>query len=287
MRFNALTAPGAACPMRSAQTTASTMFDRFLVSLRSVAYRLRGGFLVRPLAIALLLGAAGAFLSELEEAFPAARDWVPQALFPSHADPQVAQTILATIATSTMTVVSIVFAILLMTLTLASTQFSPRILINFVRDQATQWTLGMFLGTFCYCIAALPAARAAPQPFVPVLTVAVAMALAPLCVGVLIYFIHHISNAISVNHIVDRIARETEIVIDELMPELRKPFQHAENAGSFAGPLDVAIAKSAIRLHPIYRHRAAARLDQNVWRGQFASSVGSATSSRKACRSCN
>ena len=68
-----------------------------------------------------------------------------------------------------MTVVSIVFAILLMTLTLASTQFSPRILINFVRDQATQWTLGMFLGTFCYCIAALPAAQTAPQPFAPVL----------------------------------------------------------------------------------------------------------------------
>jgi len=46
----------------------------------------------------------------------------------------VAQVILSSIATSIMTVVSIVFAILLMTLTLASTQFSPRILISFVRD---------------------------------------------------------------------------------------------------------------------------------------------------------
>ena len=217
------------------------MSDRFFVPLRAVAFTLRGGFLVRPLAIALLLGAAGALLSQFEEVFPAARGLVPQALFPSQADPQVAQTILATIATSTMTVVSIVFAILLMTLTLASTQFSPRILINFVRDQATQWTLGMFLGTFCYCIAALPAARTAPQPFAPVLTTAVAMALAPLCVGVLIYFIYHISNAISVNHIVDRIARETELVIDELMPESRKPLQRPEMEGSFAGPLDVAV----------------------------------------------
>jgi uncharacterized membrane protein len=32
-----------------------------------------------------------------------------------------------------------------MTLTLASTQFSPRILINFVRDRVTQWALGIFL----------------------------------------------------------------------------------------------------------------------------------------------
>ena len=33
-----------------------------------------------------------------------------------------------------------------------------------------------------------------------------------------IFFIHHISQAVSVSHIVDRIARETEDVIDEIMP---------------------------------------------------------------------
>ena len=123
-----------------------------------------------------------------------------------------------------MTVVSIVFAILLMTLTLASTQFSPRILISFVRDRTTQWTLGVFLGTFSYCMAALPAARALPHPFVPVATVTGAMVLALVCVGWLIYFINHISQSISVNHIVDRIARETEQVIDDLMPYPRGPF---------------------------------------------------------------
>jgi uncharacterized membrane protein len=61
----------------------------------------------------------------------------PRTLFPSEADPQVAQAILTLIAASAMTVVSIVFAILLMTLTLVSTQFSPRILVSFVRDHVT------------------------------------------------------------------------------------------------------------------------------------------------------
>ena len=103
-----------------------------------------------------------------------------------------------------MTVVSIVFAILLMTLTLASMQFSPRILISFVRDRGTQWTLGIFLGTFSYCVVALPAARSIPHPFAPVATVAGAMLLALTCVGWLLFFIHHISQSISVNHIVDR-----------------------------------------------------------------------------------
>jgi uncharacterized membrane protein len=187
-------------------------------SVRSVLYALRGGFLIRPLVIAFTIGTAGAVLSSFEERFPEIQVIVPKTLFPSHADPQVAQVILASIATATMTVVSIVFAILLMTLTLASTQFSPRILVSFVRDQVTQWTLGVFLGTFSYCIAALPAARSLPYPFVPAVTVLGAMALAPICVGWLIYFIHHISNAISVNTIIDRIRRDTELVIDELMP---------------------------------------------------------------------
>jgi uncharacterized membrane protein len=197
-------------------------------------YNLRGGFLVRPLSIALGLGCTGAALSETEEAFPALAGWTPGALFPSHADPQVAQIILGGIAASIMTVVSIVFAIMLMTLTLASMQFSPRIIVSFVQDRVTQWTLGIFLGTFLYCIAALPAARSLPHPFAPVFTVMGAMLLAVACVGWLLFFIHHISRAISVNHIVDRVAADTIAMIDQMMPW---PHRHQR--------LDVAAAASS------------------------------------------
>ena len=205
------------------------MNKRLPLLVRHVMYNLRGGFLVRPLTIALALGCAGALLSWLEEAVPGFGGWVPKTLFPSHADPQVAQIILAGIAASIMTVVSIVFAILLMTLTLASMQFSPRIIVSFARDRVTQWTLGIFLGTFSYCMAALPAARSVPRPFAPVATVLGAMLLALACVGWLLFFIHHISQAISVNHIVDRIASETEAIIDEMMPHPRRPTRMADN----------------------------------------------------------
>ena len=208
------------------------MLKQLPLRLRSAAYALRGGFLVRPLVIAVLLGLCGAVLSSIEEAVPGLSSWVPATLFPSHQDAQVAQVILSVIATSIMTVVSIVFAILLMTLTLASMQFSPRILISFVRDRGTQWTLGIFLGTFSYCLAALPAARSMPQPFAPVLTVLGAMLLALASVGWLLFFIHHISHAISVNHIVDRIARETEGVIDALMPHPQTSRYRAPAAAS-------------------------------------------------------
>jgi uncharacterized membrane protein len=195
-----------------------SVLARLRLLLRHALYVARGGFLVRPLIIAIVLGTTGMVLSWLEETFPFVSSWAPAILFPTHADPQVAQVILGGIAASIMTVVSIVFAILLMTLTLASMQFSPRILVSFVRDRVTQWTLGVFLGTFCYCIAALPAARSSPTPFAPVATVMGGMALALVCVAWLLFFIHHISQAISVNHIVHRIAGETEDVIDEIMP---------------------------------------------------------------------
>lgn len=202
-----------------------TRFQSLPIRFQAAMYALRGGFLVRPFLITVVLGVAGATLSSLEESTPLISAWIPETLFPSRQDPQVAQVILGAIAASVMTVVSIVFAILLMTLTLASTQFSPRILISFVRDRTTQWTLGIFLGTFCYCVAALPAARALPHPFLPAATVFGAMLLAVVCVGWLIFFINHISQAISVNHIVDRIARDTELVIDGYMPDTRGRLQ--------------------------------------------------------------
>jgi uncharacterized membrane protein len=198
------------------------MNERLALLLRRAIYNTRGGFLLRPLIIALTWGLIGMLLSSMEEQFPAVSSWVPAVFFPSRSDPQVAQVILTVIATSIMTVVSIVFAILLMTLTLASMQFSPRIMLSFTRDRVTQWTLGTFLGTFLYCVAALPAARSLPTPFSPVATVLGAVLLALACVCWLLFFIHHIAQAINVNHMVDKIASETEVVIDELMPWPRR-----------------------------------------------------------------
>ena len=221
---------------RSCFAKANTVIERLRLLLRKASYNLRGGFLVRPVTIALVLGCAGAVLSWIEESNPSISNWAPRVLFFSQGDPTVAQVILSDIATSTMTVVSIVFAILLMTLTLASMQFSPRIIVSFARDRVTQWTLGIFLGTFLYCMAALPAAHSRPTPFAPVVTVMAAILLAILCVALLLFFIHHISQAISVNHIVDRIARETEAVIDEVMPAPRRDI-HMETSDSAVPPV--------------------------------------------------
>jgi uncharacterized membrane protein len=224
--------PPSVCSLGRSGGESRVVMNRFVPLVRAAVYALRGGFLVRPLLISIALGLLGAVLSSLEETIPALSTWVPTVLFPSRADPQVAQIVLSTIAGSIMTVVSIVFAMLLMTLTLASMQFSPRILVSFVRDRVTQWTLGIFLGTFAYCVAALPAARFHPQPFAPVATVTGAMLLALTCVAWLIFFIQHISQAISVNHITWTKARERAAEVFGLVPsEVRKGATVARLAG--------------------------------------------------------
>src|SRR5215467_14513359 len=105
--------------------------------------------------------------------------------------PDAARLILATLAAGVITVVALVFSIMIVTLTLASTQFGPRMLRNFVRDRGTQFTLGTFVATLVYAIVILVVIGAGGQAnFVPHLSVTVAFGLVLLDLCILIYFIH-------------------------------------------------------------------------------------------------
>jgi uncharacterized membrane protein len=89
-----------------------------------------------------------------------------------------ARQILTTIAAAVITVVTLVFSITIVTLTLASTQFGPRMLRNFIRDRITQLTLGGFVATFVYAILALVCiGRGSHGEFVPRLSITMTMAL--------------------------------------------------------------------------------------------------------------
>src|SRR6201995_3025661 len=85
-----------------------------------------------------------------------------------------ARVVLATVAAAIITVVGIVFSITIVALTMASTQFGPRMLRNFVRDPGTQIALGTFVASFCYAIIALVAGAGGPhRDFVPQLAMSV------------------------------------------------------------------------------------------------------------------
>src|ERR1700756_2078874 len=125
-----------------------------------------------------------------------------------------ARQILTSIAASVITVVGIVFSITIVTLTLASTQFGPRMLRNFIRDRGTQLTLGTFVATFVYATLVLISIGGATGQFVPHLSITVAVVLVATSMGVLIYFIHHIATSIQLPQVIASIARDLSHAID-------------------------------------------------------------------------
>lgn len=176
-------------------------------------FDLTSGLLFRPglIILAFAVVAAALPIAELGLA-PAASAWLAT-------EPSSAQVILGTIAGSMMTIVSVVYSILLVALSLASMQFSTRVLGGMMRSRVSQNVLGLFAGTFVYCLLLLRAVHADPVSQVPGIALSLALALALTSLGGLVYFIHYIVQAIQAYHLVDRIASDTEVVIDAVFAE--------------------------------------------------------------------
>ena len=131
-----------------------------------------------------------------------------------------ASSLLGAIAGSMITFAGVVFSMTLVALSLASSQLGPRLLRNFMRDTTTQMVLGTFVATFLYCLLVLRTIRRAEETlFVPHLSVTLGVLLAVVSVGVLIYFIHHVSVSIQANEIVARVGKELIEEIEQLFPE--------------------------------------------------------------------
>ena len=133
--------------------------------------------------------------------------------------PEGARAILSAIASSMITVAGLTFSITMLTLQLATSQFGPRLLRNFMRDRGNQLVLGTFIGTFIYCLLVLRTVKGVEgASFVPHLAVATGVLLALVSLAVLIYFIHHTADSIRIETILASLAAETEAAIDRLYP---------------------------------------------------------------------
>ena len=157
----------------------------------------------------VILGALGLFglTLRLDRAAYYGRFRPPAFVISGTAD--AARQILTSIAASVITVVGIVFSITIVTLTLASTQFGPRMLRNFIRDRGTQLTLGAFVATFVYCIVVLVSIGPADRgDFVPHISITTAFGLVLIDLAVLIYFIHHIATQIQLPQVIAGIAKD-------------------------------------------------------------------------------
>ena len=130
-----------------------------------------------------------------------------------------ARAVLSSIASSMLTVVTLTFSILMVSFTLASQQFSPRILRTFTRDRASQHVMGLQIGTFLYSLLVMVRVNEiGEQIFVPLLSVLGAIGFSMLGIGAFIYFVDHISRSIRVNYIIANIGQQTVALLHNETP---------------------------------------------------------------------
>lgn len=145
---------------------------------------------------------------------------------------------LSAIASSMITVAGVTFSITVVALTLASNQFSPRILRNFMSSRETQAVLGIFVGIYAYCLVVLRTIRGGDESFVPSVAVLFGVLLAIVGVYVLIFFIHHIASSIQVSQIIGDVADETKQAIEDLFPTQMGAGKEPEESESYQPPKD-------------------------------------------------
>ncbi len=145
--------------------------------------------------------------------------------------PDAGRQVLIAIAAAVITTIGVVFSITILALTLASQQFGPRMMRNFIRDLGNQMTLGVFVATFVYSVLGLGSITELPTgDFTPHLTITVAEAFLLVDLAVLIYFIHHIAKSIQLPEVIAGIARDLDQAIDTEFPD------HRPDAPRDAGP---------------------------------------------------
>jgi uncharacterized membrane protein len=131
-----------------------------------------------------------------------------------------ARGMLSSIAGSMITVAGLIFSLTLSTLAQVSSQYTSRLLRNFMRDRSNQVVMGFFVSIFVYCLAVLRTIRGGDERvFVPSLAVAFGLLLALVSIGMLIFFIHHIASSIQAANVVGGAAEETEKLLDKLFPK--------------------------------------------------------------------
>ncbi|USI90167.1 DUF2254 domain-containing protein [Rhodococcus pyridinivorans] len=188
---------------------------------RVLAEALRSRLWPLPAVAVLLAVLAGIGVPELDTAVD---DHMPPAvagyLFGGGAD--AAREVLGAIAASLITVTSLTFSLTLVTLQLASSQYSPRLLRTFAADRVVQRTLALFLSTFIYALTVLRTVRnetgSDNNEFVPQLAVTLAYALTVASVVALVLFLGHLVRQIRIETILDQVRADTCATAAHILP---------------------------------------------------------------------
>ncbi|MBA4022885.1 MAG: DUF2254 domain-containing protein [Gordonia sp.] len=168
---------------------------------------------VTAMALALL---AGAGLSQVDVPESSRYDWI---VFQGTSDD--ARALLIGISATIITVIALILGLTVVALQLSSTQYSPRIIRNFLRDRPNQIVLSVFVATFTYSAAGLytvGVSEGGRTDAFPRAAVSGAIGLLFLSLIALVYEVHHISHSMQIDEIMRRISRNTATIINSELP---------------------------------------------------------------------
>jgi uncharacterized membrane protein len=181
--------------------------DEMSVRVRAWWDDLRDSLWVLPTAAVLVSFAVASLLVALEPRLP---DRLRSVTFGGTSEG--ARSVLSELAGATFTVTGVVFSLTIVALQMASSQFTPRLLRTFLRDRRTQLVLSGMLGSGVFDVAVLRTVRSgggeAGDEFVPQLAVSVSLLYALIAVGLLVFFLHHLTRHMRVDVIMHDIRRD-------------------------------------------------------------------------------
>ena len=114
-----------------------------------------------------------------------------------------ARAIVTSIAGAVLGVAGTTFSITIAVLSMASSQFGPRLLRNFLTDTSNQFVLGAFIGTFSYSLLILKSIyQSDVASGIPQLAITFAIMMAIVCALLLVYFVQHMVHSIQASHVI-------------------------------------------------------------------------------------
>jgi uncharacterized membrane protein len=133
--------------------------------------------------------------------------------------PDEARNVLSTLLSSMITMTSLVFSITMVVLSLAASQFGPRLIRNFMASPQTQMVLGTFVMTILYCLMVLAAIGWQGSEGISAFsTITIAIVLMAVSVALLVLFIHTLARSIVSETVIERVGRELDDILDEIEP---------------------------------------------------------------------
>lgn len=181
--------------------------------LASAVYRFRESLFALPALIVVV----GVVVAEITALLDRTVEGAASAPWTVQMQANAATWLLSTVAGATITTAGVVFSLTVVSLQLASSQFSPRVMRSFIRDRFSQTVIGMLVATFVFCVLTLRHVTGDTTAPAPSIAMTVALALTVATVMLIVAFLDRLAHRLQVGEVIRSISNEADAVIGAMV----------------------------------------------------------------------